>query len=187
MLMTVAGVYEPLPLHLLQDSLGPGPFFQKFLGYSAFWILFFPHYISYTGLFGLWIFLPMIKSVTYVFGPWSYTCEQCCGSFNNQAKIVRKTFIPTVLWLLFYFSSLKNDVNVPSKSNKQKNFEQNSFLLISWRSMTKIAGSGSGSESGSISQMHGSADPDPDPHQNVIDPQHCLNFMFVTWLLGPVP
>jgi hypothetical protein len=31
-----------------------------------------------------------------------------------------------------------------------------------------------GSESGSISQRHGSADPDPDPHQNVMDPQHCL-------------
>jgi hypothetical protein len=34
----------------------------------------------------------------------------------------------------------------------------------------KIEGSGSGS----ISQRHGSADPDPDPHQNVMDPQHCL-------------
>jgi hypothetical protein len=48
------------------------------------------------------------------------------------------------------------DVNVPSKSNKQKNFE-----------MTEIAGSGS------ICQRHGSADPDLDPHQNVMDPQHC--------------
>jgi hypothetical protein len=36
--------------------------------------------------------------------------------------------------------------------------------------MTKKAGSGSGS----TSQRHGSADPDPDPHQNVMDPQHCL-------------
>jgi hypothetical protein len=34
--------------------------------------------------------------------------------------------------------------------------------------MMKIEGSGS------ISQRHGSADPDPDPHQNVMDPQHCL-------------
>ncbi len=39
-----------------------------------------------------------------------------------------------------------------------------SFLLASWRSVTKIAGSGS------ISQRHGSAD--PDPHQHVKDPQH---------------
>jgi hypothetical protein len=39
-----------------------------------------------------------------------------------QAKKVFKTLIPTVLLLLFDFSSLKNDVNVPSKINKQKNF-----------------------------------------------------------------
>jgi hypothetical protein len=32
----------------------------------------------------------------------------------------RKTLLPTVL-SLFDFLSLKNDVNVPSKSNKQKN------------------------------------------------------------------
>ncbi len=43
------------------------------------------------------------------------------GPLNHQAKIVRKTLIPTVLWLLYYFLSLKNDVNVTSKSNKQKN------------------------------------------------------------------
>ena len=43
-------------------------------------------------------------------------------SSYHQAKIVRKTFIPTVLWLLFDFLSLKNDVNIPSKSIKQKNF-----------------------------------------------------------------
>jgi hypothetical protein len=30
------------------------------------------------------------------------------GSFYNQAKIVRKTLIPTVLWLLYYFLSLTN-------------------------------------------------------------------------------
>ncbi len=49
----------------------------------------------------------------------------------------------------------------------RKNFLKNSFLLASWKSLTKITGSGS------ISQRHGSAnpDPDPDPHQNVIDPQ----------------
>jgi hypothetical protein len=37
----------------------------------------------------------------------------------HQAKIIRKTLIPTVLRLLLEFSSLKNDVNVPSKSNEQ--------------------------------------------------------------------
>jgi hypothetical protein len=33
----------------------------------------------------------------------------------------KKTLIPTALQLIFDFLSLKNDVNVPSKSNKQKN------------------------------------------------------------------
>jgi len=43
------------------------------------------------------------------------------GAFY-QAKIVRKTLIPTVLWLLYDFLSLKNDVKVPSKSNEQRTF-----------------------------------------------------------------
>ncbi len=38
-------------------------------------------------------------------------------SFYHHAKIVRKTLIPTVLWFLYDFLSLKNDLNVPSKSN----------------------------------------------------------------------
>jgi hypothetical protein len=38
------------------------------------------------------------------------------GSFYHHAKIVRKALIPTI----FYFLSFKNDVNVASKSNKQK-------------------------------------------------------------------
>jgi hypothetical protein len=43
------------------------------------------------------------------------------------------------------------------------------FLLTSWRSRTKIAGSGAGSGfwAGSIGQRHGSG-----PEQNVKDPQH---------------
>ncbi len=46
------------------------------------------------------------------------------GSFYNQAKVVRKTLIPTVLRLLFYFLSLKNDVSVASKCNKQKTYKK---------------------------------------------------------------
>jgi hypothetical protein len=64
---------------------------------------------------------------------------------NQQAKIVRKTLIPPVLWLLLDFLTLKNYVK-------------------------KIAGSGS--EFGSISQRHRSADPDPDPRKNVMDPEN---------------
>ncbi len=59
--------------------------------------------------------------------------------------------ITTVLLLLFDFLSLKNDENVPSKSNMQKNF----FLIVfCWRlegQWGKIAGSGS------APKCHGSA------------------------------
>jgi hypothetical protein len=44
------------------------------------------------------------------------------GSVYQQAKIVRKTLIPTVLWLLNDFLSFKNYVNVVSKSYKQKTY-----------------------------------------------------------------
>ncbi len=49
-------------------------------------------------------------------------------SLYHQAKIVRKTLIPTVLRLRYDFLSLKNYVNVPSKSNKQKKLD---FLVAS--------------------------------------------------------
>ncbi len=88
---------------------------------------------------------------------------------------------------LFDFLSVKNDVNVPSKSNKQNFFFKK--LVFCWHlegQWRKKAGSGSRiriqihySEAwipgpGSISQRHGSPDPAPDPHQNVMDPQHWL-------------
>jgi|LakMenEpi03Aug12_release.lakeMendotaPanAssembly.Ray.scaffolds.fasta_scaffold1331394_1 hypothetical protein len=41
----------------------------------------------------------------------------------TQAKKARKTLIPTVRDFLMTFLSLKHDVNIASKSNKQKNFE----------------------------------------------------------------
>ncbi len=42
----------------------------------------------------------------------------------KQTTVVRKTLIPTVLWLLFGLLSLKNDVNVGSKSKQQNHLEQ---------------------------------------------------------------
>jgi hypothetical protein len=51
----------------------------------------------------------------HVFGP------PGSGSFYHHAKIVRITLIPNVCDFFLTFLSLKNDVNVPSKSNKQKN------------------------------------------------------------------
>jgi hypothetical protein len=56
------------------------------------------------------------------------TCVKDPDPSGHQAKIERKTLIPAVLLLLFDFLSLKNDVNVPSKSNKQKNLF---FILVS--------------------------------------------------------
>ncbi len=96
-----------------------------------------------------------------------YGSESGSGSFYHQPKVVSKILIPTVLWLLYDFLFSKNDVNVASKSKKQKNIE-NFFWLPSWRSLMKIAGSGVGS----VCQRYGSED--PDPNQNVTDPQHWL-------------
>jgi hypothetical protein len=71
--------------------------------------------------------LPLtVKYVLCGFGPPGYESRSDSqrdgsggsGSFYHQAKIVRKTWIPTVLLLLSDFLSLKNDVNVPSKSRK---------------------------------------------------------------------
>ncbi len=48
----------------------------------------------------------------------------------SSSKKVRKTLIATVLWLFLDFLTLKkNDVNVPSTSNKQKNFFVNYFFV----------------------------------------------------------
>jgi hypothetical protein len=93
------------------------------------------------------------------------------SSKNSKENLDSYCFV-TSLWLFI----LENDVNVPSKSDKQKNLEIKisffNFLLASWRSLTKIAGSGAGAgtKSRPVSQRYGSAD--PYPHQNVTDPQH---------------
>ncbi len=115
----------------------------------------------------------------YDFGPPGFgfgSASQRYGSgpFYHQAKIVRKTLIPTVLWLLFDFLSLKNDENVRylQKVISNKTFlTKNSFLLASWRAMVKIAGSGF--ESGSIPECQGSATT-PKGHQ-------FRNVRYATW------
>jgi hypothetical protein len=60
----------------------------------------------------------------HVFGPpgsGSTSQRYGSGSFHHHAKIVRKTLKPPTYFVtLFVFLSLKNDVNVLSKSNKQK-------------------------------------------------------------------
>ncbi len=88
------------------------------------------------------------------------------GSFYQQGKIIRKTLIPTALWLLFWLFIFENEVNAPSKSNKQKKvlnkrlvfvgilkvIEENSRIRIHW-SEAWIRGS----RSGSTPKCHGSA------------------------------
>ncbi len=53
------------------------------------------------------------------------------GSGSSSKNIVRKTLIPAVLWLLLDFLSLKSDVDVPSKNNKQESFFKK--LDFRWR------------------------------------------------------
>ncbi len=58
------------------------------------------------------------------------------GSFHHQAKIVRKYLNSNVVWLLYNFLSflsLKNYINVPSKSNKQKTFKKESRWTRNWK------------------------------------------------------
>ncbi len=59
--------------------------------------------------------------------PGSIRTQFGSGSFNHPyiiKQIIRKTLNPSVLWLLSDFLSLRNDVNVPLKSNKQKNLKK---------------------------------------------------------------
>ncbi len=55
-----------------------------------------------------------------VFGPpGSVIILYASGSFHQQAKIVRKTLISTILLLLLtFFQWKRTDVNAPSKRNK---------------------------------------------------------------------
>ncbi len=118
------------------------------------------HTLMLKPVFRIRIRIHRIKKVLGAPGSGSTTqsYESGSGSFYHQAKIVRKTLIPSVLWLLLDFLSLKNYVNVLSKSNKQKNFFKNLFYV----GVLKV--------NDENSQRHRSAD--PDPHQNVMDPQH---------------
>ncbi len=90
----------------------------------------------------------------YVFGPpGSGSSSQRYGSgsrsFYHHTKIVKKSwFCLPFLWLLFDFLSVKTIVNVPSKSNKQKNLGKNLLLVrilsaTDEKSRIQIQGSGS--------------------------------------------
>ncbi len=129
------------------------------------------------------------------------------GSFHHQAKMVKKTFISTVcdfLWLfifeewgksifksnskenlyfyclrlLYDFLSLKNNVNRPLKSNKQKTGKF--FVVVGVLKVTDEK-SRIRRRIGSVSQRNKSVD--PDPYQNVTDPEHWFteNCRFLSW------
>ncbi len=156
----------------------------KYLTFTSFPIPFISHQS-----------LPLSNFFSRISGSGSRSQRHGSGSFFHQAKIKRKTLIPSVCLLLFDFLFLKNDVNVPSKSIKQKNFFLNQFFVgllkvndenrwIRIRTRTRIhqseawiCGSGSESGPGSISHRYGSTDPDPDAHQNVMDPQHWSGYI----------
>ncbi len=89
----------------------------------------------------LWI---QIRRQKYRYGSGSFYL-----SIILSNTVVRKTLIPTVLWLHFIIG---NDVNVPSKSKKQNKV----FVGV-----LKVYDKNNRIGAGSISQRHGFADPDP--------------------------
>ncbi len=91
------------------------------------------------------------------------------GSFHHRAKIVRKPLISTVFCFLNGLLSVKNDVNVPSKSYKQ--FFVGILKVTDERGRIRIRFS-----------KYGSEDPDADPYQTVPDPEHWFLY-FLSCLL----
>ncbi len=75
----------------------------------------------------------------HVFGPpgfgsisLRYGSGSGSGSFFHQAKKVRKTLIPTALWLIFDFLSLKMMYTYLQKVISKKTCKKICFLLASW-------------------------------------------------------
>jgi hypothetical protein len=99
------------------------------------------------------------------------------GSFYHLAIIVRKTLIPTVLWLLFVLTFYLWKMMSMCLEKVIREKTKKIFFCILKANDEKAR---SGSTSGSISHRHGSAD--PDPHPNVMDPQH-WNFEIIFTLL----
>jgi hypothetical protein len=114
--------YTNSTCHCYLDSIRVYASWQSSFLSNCHWIFYIVQCSGSTGstCFGL----PVSGSTRKRYGSGS-------GSFCHQEKIVRKTLIPTGSWLLFDFLSLTNDVNVPSKSNKQKNLFKK--LVFCWR------------------------------------------------------
>jgi hypothetical protein len=69
---------------------------------------------------------------------------------------------------------LKNNVNVPSTSNKQKNCVKK--LVFCWHLEGQYENNKIRNQDPDLNLdplvRHGSDNPDPDPHQKVMDPEH---------------
>ncbi len=81
----------------------------------------------------------------YVFGPFKSGSLFCTDPdpyflririLPTTSKKINKTLISTILWLLFDFLSMKTDVNVPSKSNKQKKLWKKKYFFVGILSAT---------------------------------------------------
>ncbi len=97
-------------------SSTPGPSFHRWSSGSLHTLTGFHQYRKHVSGSGSVRFRP----------PWSGSAGQRnrsgSRSSHHQAKTLRKPLISTLLWLLYEFLSVKNDVNVASKSNKQKHW-----------------------------------------------------------------
>ncbi len=92
------------------------------------------------GLKSVWI---RIRRIRMFWASWIRILLSSSNAKYSKKNLDSCCFV-TSLWL---FMLKMMYINVPSKSNKQKNCfkKYRSFLLASWRSRTKIAGSGAGS------------------------------------------
>ncbi len=98
-----------------------------------------------------WASLIWIRHYLYRSG-----CGSGSGPFHQQANKVRKTLI--FFLLLFDFLSSQTDINVPLKSNMQKNLRKKTYFFVGFLTATdeksriwiQIFGSGS------IPKCHGS-------------------------------
>ncbi len=100
---------------------------------------------------------------------------------------MKKNFLATVLWFLYDFLSLKNDVTIPSKRNRHKNLNLREKKIVCWHleghwqkeqdpepdTLVKVRIRGSWSES--IQKFHGSG-----TLRQIMpiwtDPQHWSNY-----------
>ncbi len=134
----------------------------------------FTKFILNKTYFAVW----RIRIRTYVFGPpgsGSISTRYGSGSFYHQAKIVSKTLIQTVLWLLYDFSS---------KINKRKKLRKKNNLVA----ILKVAHKNIRIRSWSQNRINWYLVP-TDPqiriwYQNATDPQHSTLVVAYWYLVG---